>query len=212
MKKGCFSLSLILLLGASAFADNIALNKEVFLSGTFFTGGWGGGAFANASTITDGNFFPQSQQWDQGPVWWDANYLQADTNSIYIDLDGDYEIESFIVQVDDNDAYILEYHDINSNTWQLAWDVPNYNVYMGTDLWGMQTRPDPTNNSMQYFLSAPIFADQLRIKGNLSNSDWNFSVSEVQAFGHAVPEPSSMSMLLLGVFTLLGVGLRRKKR
>lgn len=212
MKKVCLSLSLVLLVGAGVYADNIALNKDVTLAGTFFVGGWGGGLIADASSVTDGVFFPQSQQWDQGPVWWDSDFLSADTNSIYIDLDGDFEIESFVVQVDDNDAYILEYHDINTNTWQLAWDVPNYNYYMGSDLWGMQTRPDPTNNSMQYFLSTPIFADMLRIKGNLPESDGDFAVSEVQAFGHAVPEPSSISMLLLGVFTLLGLGLRRPKR
>ncbi len=210
MKKSVCASFIALLFGVG-FADNIALNKEVNLKGSFFVGGWGGGLIADPATVTDGMLFPQSHQWDQGTIWWDANLQGSSKNSINIDLSGNFSIESFIIQVDDNDAYLIEYHDIASNTWQVAWNVPNYDYYNGINLWGMQTRPDPTNSSKQYFLSAPIVTDELRLTGNRSNSDRLFAVSEVQAFGHAVPEPSIIPLALIGIFSLLGGRLQRKK-
>lgn len=173
----------------AASVTNIALNAEVTTNGgTFFTGGWGGGLLASPSTIVDGAFFPQNNQWDQGPVWWDSN--DGQDRYIKINLDGIYNIESFVVQADDNDAYELYYWDLNTNTWQLAWNIPNYDAYG----WGMQTRPNPSDNTVRYMLTTPITTNALKFNGNMNNGDKLFSVSEIQAYGQLAVVPVNIDI------------------
>jgi len=186
--------------------SNIAEGKAVTLTdGTFFQYGWGGGIAVDPQTVVDGVFLPRSNQWDQGTVWWDDHDGVA--NHIEIDLGGTFVIESFIVQADDNDAYVLEYRDLTTGDWLLAWDVPNYDVYG----WGMQTRPDVTNDAAVYTLASSITTDALRIGGNLNSSDRYFSVSEVQAYGYAAEVPTPAALILFSA-GLLGMSLVRKKR
>lgn len=168
------------LVGASS-AYNVALNKPVYLDGSFFTGGWGGGLTVDEQTITDGVFLPRGQQWDQGAVWWDST--TAGGQCIFIDLDGVYEISSFIVQADDNDAYRLFYRDLATNSWQLAWDVPSAPDY------GMQTRPNPLDDTEEYVLPSPIVTNYLKLMGDDDDpyTDHLYAVSEIQAYGYAVP-------------------------
>lgn len=214
MSKKLVSLCLLIqfLFVSLSLADNIVLNKDVFLNGEFFVGGWGGSVVSDASTLVDGVFLFQGNQWDINTVWWDENgQAPGDNNNIVIDLAGTYYIDAFTVQADDNDAYILEYLDENDE-WKLAWDVPNYNWYEGIDLWGMQTRPDPYDNTMAYDLTTPLTAKALRLSGNLNSGDRYFSVSEVQAFGHAVPEPSTLSLLSTFLMMFGGVKLLNKRR
>ncbi|MEK6791908.1 MAG: PEP-CTERM sorting domain-containing protein [Deltaproteobacteria bacterium] len=171
---------------------NVAYNAPVTLNGTFFSGGWGGGWVINKQTVTDGVFLPRTNQWDRGPVWWDSHSVSG--QNIQINLSGLYDISSFIAQVDDNDAYILEYWNTASNAWNIAWNIPNYDAYG----WGMLTRPDTYNNTTRYTLSSSIRTDKLRISGNMSSGDKYFAVSEVQAFGKAVAVPEPATILLLG--------------
>lgn len=49
----------------AAPTTNVALNANVTLNGSFFTGGWGG-LVVNPNTIVDGVFVPRGTQWDQG--------------------------------------------------------------------------------------------------------------------------------------------------
>jgi len=157
---------------------NVALNSNVQLKGApFFTGGWGSGQIVSASTIVDGIFLPRSRQWDQGAVWWDS----TDDLDRYIDinLDGTYSIHSFTVQADDNDPYDLLYWDLTTNSWRLAWAVPSYNAYGS----GMQTRPNPEDDTIKHTLPSPVTTNALRLKGVPNIGSIGYSVSEIQAFG-----------------------------
>jgi len=201
---------ILVLAGDAAASSNVALNKDVTLVGSFFTGGWGGGTVVSEDTVVDGTFLPRGNQWDQGPVWWDSN--DGGQRSIEIDLGGDYVIDSFIVQADDNDAYKLYYWDETTNGWVLAWDIPNYDAYG----WGMQTRPNPADDTEKYTLSTPITTDALRLEGNMENGDRLFAVSEIQAFGEpaeqSIPEfPIGLGILLpfAGILAVV-ITLRRK--
>lgn len=174
-------------------AANIALNTNVTLTGTFFTGGWGSTTIVGPETIVDGVFLPENTQWDQGPVWWDAREIQD--QSITIDLGGMFDIDSFIVQADNNDTYRLEY--LNNST--LEW------IDIGTlSGWGMMTRPE-------IFLPSTITTDSLRFTA--TGGDGLYAVSEIQAFGSAavVPEPGTMLLMGIGLLAAAGSGIRRKK-
>lgn len=161
----------------------MALDKPVTLNGVFFTGGWGSGLIVDADTVVDGLFFPRHHQWDQGPVWWDSSGANTG-QSVVIDLDGAYVIESFIVQADDNDAYLLYYWDIGSDDWVLAWSVPNYDIVPDPLNWGMQTRPNPDDDTERYVLASPVTTTALKLEGNMGDTvDALFAVSEIQAYG-----------------------------
>jgi hypothetical protein len=178
---------------------NVALNANVTLNGgSFFTGGWGGGLVVSPNTIVDGIFFPRGTQWDQGSVWWDSNDGAA--RWINIDLGNIFKIESLIVQADDNDAYELYYWDMGASAWNLAWYVPNYDIVPDPANWGMQTRPNPADDTQRYMLPSPIITNALMIRGSMNDSgDLLFSVSEIQAYGNVIPAPGAILLGSIGV-------------
>ena len=103
------------------------------------------------------------------------------------------------MQGDNNDDYRLYYWNINSDIWELAWDIGNYSSWG----WGMQTRPNPLDDTERYLLPTSIVTDALKIEGVMTDSDGYFSVSEVQAYGILIPEPVSICLLAIGGLTLL---------
>ena len=196
------AVALLFPVSASAVDVNVASGANVTLNGTFFTGGWGGGLVVGPETVVDGIFFPRSTQWDQGAVWWDSAGQYGTGQNLVLDLNGIFDISSFIVQADDNDAYILYYRNGSADAWHLVWDVPTIYDY------GMQTRPDPTDDTRRYDLGYSITATDLMFMGNDLNSDLLYSVSEIQAFGHSVPEPATMLLFGAG---FAGMWVFRKK-
>lgn len=202
--KNVTLLFLSLCLPAFAAPTNVTLNANVSLQGgSFFTGGWGGGLVVSPQTVVDGTFLPEQWQWDQGGVWWDAT--DGSDRSIVMNLSSTASIERLIAQVDDNDAYELYYRDLSDNSWQLAWDVPNYDAYG----WGLITRPVPGNYAAMYDLASPIVTNALMIKGNLSNGDQLFAVSEVQAWGTVVPAPGALLLASTGLILVNWLRTRR---
>ncbi len=168
----------------SADAENVAMGKPVSLIGKF------GSDPMLSPTVTDGVFLPKDNLWFDGTVWWDANSHAG--NEIVVNLLGAYEINALIVQVDDNDAYFLDYLTPGGD-WLRTWDVPNYDFEPS----GMQTRPNPDDDTERIMLPSTITATMLRLSGNDGDSDLLYSVSEIQAF--SVPEPHSVALLALAM-------------
>jgi len=108
-------------------------------------------------------------------VWWDET--DGESRAIVIGLEKDTKITGLIVQADDNDAYDISYWDERTNSWVLLWHVPpEYS-------WGLETRPNPEDNTSRFLLTEPIEADRLQITGDQGTSDLLFAVSEIQVFG-----------------------------
>lgn len=184
----------LILPGVSRADTNLALNKAVSLDGTFFFGGWGGGAVVSPATLVDGVFLPRATQWDQGAVWWDSSF---GPQAIIIDLDKPVTVTGLIVQADDNDSYRVSYWD---SGWHVAWEIPAVGGY------GMQTRPNVNDNSVPYSLPVPIVTNLLKFEA--TGGDGYYSVSEIQAFGTAAPLPGSLLLLGSG---LLALGALRQR-
>ena len=165
--------------GSAALAySNVALGITPTLDGTF---GPSPPPVAAASTLTDGIFLPEATPWQEGTVWW-TGPVSNPTQTVTIDLGGDFEIDKFRLQADCNDVYKIYAYNGASLVY-----TANFNVTGG---WGMITKPDiiPTT---------PITADNLVLQA--TSGDGMYSVSEIQAWGDPVPLP--------GAVWLLGSGL-----
>lgn len=163
---------------AFSSTSNVALGATVTLQGgEFFTGGWGGGMTVNPSTVVDGVFFAKDHQWDQGPVWWDSDQ-DGVPRSVRVDLGARCLLESFIAQVDDNDAYLLSFWNLDTSAWDTAWHIPNFDA-VG---WGMQTRPNAYDDTERQELTSPIVTTALKLELE-PVTDGLGALSELQAFG-----------------------------
>jgi hypothetical protein len=196
-------------LATIANADtNIALNKPVTVVA-------GSAQITNSSTplsvIDDGIFTPESTNYgsavSQSVQWITTDGLPANgTNvptTLEIDLGGFFSISGAIMQADDNDSYLLQYHDTSNNTWLTLWNVPA--ISSGS---GFRTRPNADQVTFQAL--GPIVTDAVRISA--ISGDAALGVSEIQLSGFAVPEPDTSVLIAMGASVTLSVGRRCKRR
>ena len=110
----------------------------------------------------------------------------------------DYPITNYprynLVAIGD-DAYRIEYLD-EANSWVSAWEIPIVGGY------GMQTRPNTFDNTEVFALPTAIKTNRLRFTA--VSGDGFYSVSEIQALGSVVPEPSTGAMCAIALILLLG--------
>ena len=178
--------------------SNVAQNGTVTIDGGGFgdwSNLWGTGSLASLATVTDGLFLPVQQKWNVGTVFWKGT-LQGDAdNFVTISLPKTATVSSLILQVDNNDDYLVQYRNA-ANSWQDLLTIVPYRSY------GME-KGSAT-------LSTPVTTSAFRIRSNAG--DGYYSISEFQAVGTiaAVPEPETYAMLLAGL-GLMGTVARRRK-
>jgi len=156
-----------------------------------------GTVYGTLSTVTDGLFLPESQQWQTDTAYW---YYNA---TLEIDLGAAHTIVGAAFQCDDNDSYRLDYWDADDQSWETLWAVPNYDA----GHWGMTTRPYPGGWQE---LGAVVTS---KVRFTQTSGDNCYSVSEIQLMGGdaVVPLPASVwSGLALGGLALAGRRTLRK--
>ena len=172
------------------------INVAAASNGGSITGFSGGFSGVSMDTLIDEIFRPRSTYWQNGTVWW----RHEESNYIEISFSASFIIRELVVQADDNDSYTMLYWNNDDSDWLTLWDVPN------SSGGGMQTRPNPGDDSDRYELSSSVVTDKIRIKA--ASGDNSYSLSEVQAYGAPVPLPAALWLFGSGLFGL--VGLRKR--
>lgn len=170
-----------MLAGGSLAEFNHALNAQITLHGTFFSTQYHNGAASDPQTVVDGVLLPRRTSWDKNTVWWTMVGGFIGGQYLTIDLDGPRQLDSFVVQTNSTEAYVLSYWDLDAQSWVVAWNVPRGDVYA----FGMETRPDSRDSSVRYVLPSPIVTDRLKFSGAATSGTHLYSVAEIQAFGPA---------------------------
>jgi hypothetical protein len=191
-------------------ATNVAQGANVAIDGPGFglSAGWPGATPIDASTVTDGAFVADGQQWNEGTVYWQGGAPDT-ADTITVTLGGAASITSLQLQGDNNDFYAVSYEDTGGTWHSLATFSPHTALdpatYGSTTVnWGMGT--DSASFSA---ITATAFMIQA------SGGDNSYAVSEFQANGvflPAVPEPTSGLLMLVGLGALASIARRRSAR
>lgn len=183
---------------------NATAGKTVTVTGPTGNGptGWEDPASADPSTLTDGIVAPDGQHW-QGPytgqvrtVWW------AGEQTIFeIALGDTYEISRIFLNADNNDDYEVRYWDHGTGSWAQLFRTYVTPQAPPPDGWGMAT--------WDVTLASAVRTSRIQIQG--TEPDYLYSMSEVQAFGTVVPEPSTVLLLGTGLLAIAGLAARRRQ-
>jgi hypothetical protein len=163
-----------------------------FNSGNLRDATWStGNTASNPLAPIDGSFQPEGTQWNNGSYWWDE--VVTGTPTYWeIGLDALYTFQQFVVQADDNDAYLLEYWD--GSAWQTAANIPTQPSF------GLVTRAA--------FNVGGITTDRLRFSA--VSGDQYYALGQLQGFA-VVPETATWAMMILGLGAA-GASMRRRPK
>jgi hypothetical protein len=175
----------------------------------------GTGTFSNSpNLIINGIVAPRNTAYFSSTnVYW----TNSTTPTFTINLGGLYTIQNLTVGVDNNDDYQIQYSTDGTTFTNLfkfvASDGPVSVGAGGMDILttdsGFPVVPGNTTTPAYVGRSfSPVDAQFLRIF--VTAGDNFYAISEVQAFGVAVPEPSSV-LGLLGFGTIGGFAFRRRR-
>jgi len=163
----------------------------------------GTGSYNNSlSLITDGVFPAEGSGWTNGTnVYW-----LGTTPTFTINLGDLYNIDEFLLSVDNNDNYSVEWSN-NSTDWNNLFSIQSNHGEVG---WGMDTLSTDSDNFE--YISALDFtsvqAQYLRIFA--TGGDNKYSIGEIQIMGSEISSVPVPATIWLFASALLGViGFKR---
>jgi len=169
--------------------------------------------------LTDGYIPPPGSPWYQNTVVFGPRFTAAvSPDEVYqpvyfvFDIGSLYNIENIIISVDNNDNYHVIY-----STDGTIWNP----LFVIDRVYGSVDEFDPGGSDIFSTIAgapyyeplidfSPVTAQYLAVFA--SGHDWGYSISEFQAFGTPVPEPSTMMLLGFGLLSLVGIHRSRMNK
>ncbi len=159
----------------------------------------GDGIYSNdLRLILDGRFAAQGTPWNGDRcVYWEDELA-----TFVFDLGAEYQVVDILLQVDDNDIYMVEYSEDGLNFTPLVVFYVGYGS-MDSGLDSMST--DPGNP--QYASIPPPDAVQARfLRLTASSGDGNYALAEFQIFGYPLEDPEEPLGVPVVPVEILGFG------
>lgn len=162
------------------------------------TAGVTGCDFAN-----DAAFPAQGQEWRTETAWW-----QGLTDTVTLDLGGIKALTGMELSLDNNDSYVIDV-----STDGLSWtSLAAVGQNEGSVSWGMDRFS--TQSDSPFFLSSLTFAPTQAafVRVTATGGDSLYSVGEIALNVSAVPEASTLTMLVSGLAALSGLSAVSRQR